>query len=122
MKTNTISLKSNRFFDEGAYIGNKSMVEIVKENILKDYQKTGVKNGSITIIPSDIYVTGQVEPKVSWADGQILKLGSVVRICDHNGNSVVKSQGGQETLFRVYSKEVSYSGEPLINLGLMQVK
>ncbi len=121
MKANTLSLKTNRFFDDGAYIGSKSMQDIVKDNILSDYN-TGVKNGSITTIPSNIYANDTSTPVVSWENGQIIPLGSVVRICNSAGESTVHSKKGTEVLFRVYSKEVAYDGEPLIKLGLMQVK
>lgn len=120
MKVNTLSLKTNKFFDDGAYIGNTDMRTIVKNNVLNDYQRTGIKSGNITIIPANIYSGNNLV--VSWRMGQLIKLGSVVRIADNNGNSAVYNNNNEETLFRVVSREVNYKGEPTIALGLMQVK
>lgn len=91
----------------------------IKQSILMDYKK-GVKKGKITIVASDYYYIDGVRA-INWANGDILKVGQIIRVLNKEGNAYLKDSSDKDVLFRIVDRKVRYEGQIFIDLELQEI-
>lgn len=119
--SNSTFINSETYYVD-SYSGNrKNMYELIAENIIEDY-KDGIKTANITVNCLDYYDINGNKVK-DWSKGEILQVGDIVRVDkDNDGNSAMKYADGSDMYFRVTGRTFRYSGVPLIDLELQEVK
>lgn len=96
------------------------LVDTLRENILSDYEN-GIATGTITVICGDYYnVKG--ERAKTWANGEIIQVGDVVRIDKDNGSTpLMPYADGTPRLWRVTGRTFRYAGVPVVDLELQEI-
>ena len=115
------SINSNNLIETNTKIGEQSIYQYIKENILSDYAN-GISTISLSISCMDYYnING--EKSKNWASGEIFEVGDFVRIDkDNEGNSAFKYSDGTNMYFKVTGRRFRKIGVPLIDLELQEVK
>lgn len=100
---------------------NKIIYDVISENIINDYSK-GIITAKLSVVCMDYYDINLNKVK-DWNKGEVLQVGDIVRIDrNNNGNSAMKYADGSDMYFRVTGRTFRYSGVPLIDLELQEVK
>lgn len=99
-----------------------SIEDTIKANILNDYA-----NGIITAKQNDIACLDVYnidgDKVLDFSQGQILKVGDIVRIDkDNNGNSLLKKPNGEPRYFQITSRTFRKRGVPSLSLQYREVK
>lgn len=118
---NYYTLKQNELLQDSATINGENIGEYVSNDILSNYNN-GISTGKISVCCLNIYdILGN---KVrDWSKGEIFQLGDVLRIDKDNlGNSRYKYADGKDMYFRVTGRKFRYSGVPMLDLELQEVK
>ena len=117
-----IEISGNELIQEGTlYNGVKKIYELNKDNIIVDYTK-GIKTGTISVACLDYYDTNG-NKVIDWSKQEIIQVGQIVRIDKDNlGNSKVNYIDGEPYLWKVTGRRFRYSGVPMIDLELQEVK
>ena len=122
--TNKFYLSTNELLnDKCYYLGDykQPLYDFIANNILDDY-KDGVKTCTCQIMCQDMYSTTGEKIK-TWANGEILEVGDLVRVDkDNYGTSNYTYANGDSIIFRVTGTKFSYNGSPKLDLELQEVK
>lgn len=114
-------IKSNELLQNTTYYNNLQIKDYLKQLLVEDYS-TGISSAKVSIICNDMYDDNKNIIK-DWSKGEILQVGDIVRIDkDNNGNSAVKYADGSDMYFRITGCKFRYSGVPLIDLELQEIK
>lgn len=113
--------EAGNILQTGTKYNSLKMSEVIKNNIIDDYSN-GISDATISVVCSDYYNANGVKVK-SWASGDILEVGDIVRIDkDNMGNSASAYRNGKPRVWRVTGRTFRKEGVPLIDLELQEVK
>ena len=122
---NVVTIPSNEILENASYLNGMSMKDMIKNNILSDYQK-GVRRASVTIIPKDylsanFYQEGEGITFVNWSNGEILKIDDIICLFDKNNDFQFKDKNNNIIYFRVVDRKVRYEGQIFIDIVLEEI-
>ena len=98
-KTKAIIKNNELLQDKTTFDGKIKMSEIIKHNILSDYEN-GTRNLSLKIVCSDLY-NSNGEKSVDFKNGEVLQSGNLVYL-----------KGDDSKIYTVYSRDFIYDGSP----------
>ena len=115
-----ISITSNELISDKTMLNNIEIVDIIKNNILFDYQH-GIADATITITCSNYYdKDGNLI--IDWSKGETVQVGNIVRVDkDNESNSASYYKDGSPRLWRVTGRTFRKQGVPLIDLELQEI-
>lgn len=118
---NVIGIATSNLLQENTKLSEVKMSTIITNNIVNDYS-TGISNGKITIGCADYYDINGNKVK-TWANGDILEVGDIIRIDKDNlGNSISKYADGTIRYWQITGRKFRNTGVPMIDLEYMETK
>lgn len=121
MANNNVRINSNEIFEAGAQFNGIQMTEIVKKNILDDYQIGGVKTLEVNTFLTNIKNTSNIIVK-NIKNGDLIDVNDICILYDRDGSVLYKNANGEAILWKVISRIFRFVGEPLLTLKLQEVK
>ena len=121
MANNNVRINSNEIFEAGAQFNGIQMTEIVKKNILDDYQIGGVKTLEVNTFLTNIKNTSNIIVK-NIKNGDLIDVNDICILYDRDGSVLYKNANGEAILWKVISRTFRFVGEPLLTLKLQEVK
>lgn len=121
MANNNVRINSNEIFEAGAQFNGIQMTEIVKKNILDDYQIGGVKTLEVNTLLTNIKNTSNIIVK-NIKNGDLIDVNDICILYDRDGSVLYKNANGKAILWKVISRTFRFVGEPLLTLKLQEVK
>lgn len=119
--TTIATISQNELLQDSAMVNNVRISDIIKNNIFSDY-RNGINTAELTCICDDYFDINGKKVK-SWAKGEIIQVGDIVRIDkDDLGNSAIKYANGKDIYFKVVGRTFRKDGIPLLDLELQEVK
>ncbi len=112
---------SNELIQEGTvyHQTDTKISDVIKNNIKNDYVK-GISNGTSTVSCANYYDANQTIKK-NWNNGEILKVGDIVRMYDSK-SPLISYPDNSPMYWRVTGRKARYSGCPYVDLELQEVK
>lgn len=114
-------LENNELLQNNTSFRDISVNNLISNNIIRDYQD-GIQMANVSCVCADLFDNNRNISKV-WSNGDILEVGDIVRIDkDNNGKSLWLDNNGKDILWRITGRRFRYSGVPMIDLELQEVK
>lgn len=102
--------------------GSYGTLDNYAKTLLHNTYQKGLLTATTSISCSDYYYDDGNLAK-EWANGEIIKVGDIVRIdSDNNGTSASHYGDGEPRLWRVSGRKFRYAGVPMIDLELQELK
>ena len=119
--SNYFTLKENEMLQNSATINGESIGMFIGNDIISQYAE-GISTAKITICCADIFDINGNKVK-NWANGELVDVGDILRVeKDNLGNSRYKYANSTDMLFKVTGRKFRYSGVPMLDLELQEVK
>lgn len=116
-----VEISGNELITDKNKYGEISLVKLNRDNIVTDYG-AGIRTARVSVACLDYYNT-KGELAIDWNKREIFKVGDIVRADkDNNGNSIANYSNGEPYLWKVVGRNFRYSGVPMIDLELQEVK
>lgn len=107
--TTAVVQSSSLLQDKTTFDGKVKMSEIIKHNILSDYEN-GTKNISLKTVCYDLY-NSDGEKSVNFKNGEVLQNGNLVYL-----------KGDNSKIYSIYSRDFIYDGSPETSLMIESTK
>jgi hypothetical protein len=116
-----IEISSNELITDKNQYKGVNLIKLNSDNIATDYG-AGIRTSRVSVGCLNYYNTNG-ELAIDWDKRQMFKVGDIVRVDkDNNGNSIANYSNGEPYLWKVVGRNFRYSGVPMIDLELQEVK
>lgn len=115
------NIQTNTLLQSGTTYDGTKISTIIKDNILEDY-KDGIATAMVETNCLDVYDTEDTKIR-DFEIGETFEVGDIVKVEKNlDGESEYKYKNNADMLFKITGRKAKYSGVPLLDLELQEIK